>query len=250
MPYKASILIVDNNTDLSDELSDFLGSEGYAVTVVNSGQGAIELSKEKPFDVILMDVKMPVMGGVEAYKKIKQIRPAAVIVFMTAFALDELAKDMLGEGTYKVIDKPHDLDALLAMIEKSQKGFLVSLVDPDIDLRNKMRDALQAKGFRVAVCKSGEEAVALAKQKAQDVFFVDTELPALNVLETYLEIKTANSMAVVVMMTLYRQKTDEIVKQTIEKGAYSCLYKPFDIKEAVRIIEEIVKKKPGQTLPN
>ena len=243
MSNKASILIVDDDTSLSEELSDFLESVGYATTVVNNGQSAIVLSKERAFDVILMDVKMPVMGGVESYKKIKQIRPSAVILFMTAYALGDLAKDMIGEGEYEIINKPHNLDAIISMIEKSQKGFLVSLVDADIDVRNKMRDALQAKNYRVAVCKSGEEAIALAKGKAQDIFFIDTELPALSALETYSEIKKVNSKAVVVMMTAFQQKTEEIIKQAVEKGAYSCLYKPFDIKEAVRIIEEVVKKK-------
>ena len=70
----------------------------------------------------------------------------------------------------------------------------------------------------------------------------DTELPILNGLETYLEIRKVNPKAIVVLMTAYRKKTEEIVRMAIEKGAYSCLYKPFDIDEAVRIIEEIVKK--------
>ncbi len=247
MASKASILIVDDDASLSDELSDFLESEGYGITVVDSGQRAIELSKERPFDVILMDVKMPIMGGVEAYKKIKQIRPSAVILFMTGYALGDLAKDMIGEGEYEIINKPHNLDAIIDMIEKSQKGFLVSLVDADIKLRNTMRNALQTKGYRVAVCKSGEEAIALAKEEPHEIFFIDTELPVLNGLETYSKIRKANSKVVVVMMTAYRQKTEEIVRQAIEQGAYSCLYKPFDIKEAVRIIEEVVKKKPKGT---
>lgn len=179
----------------------------------------------------------------EAYKKIKQIRPSSIIVFMTAYGLGDLAKDMVGEGEYEIVNKPYNADAIVGLIEKSQKGVLVGLVDADIDIRNKMRDALQGMNYRVAVCKSGEEAIALARQKAQDIFFIDTELPALNAFAAYSEIKKVNPKAVVVMMTAYRQKTEEIVKQTIEKGAYSCLYKPFDIKDAVRIIEEVVKKR-------
>lgn len=245
MPNRTSVLIVDDDTGLSGELSEALKSSGYVVTVVDNGQHAVDLSKKRPFDVILMDVKMPVMGGVEAYKKIKQIRPSAAILFMTGYALGDMAKDMVGEGEYEVINKPYTADIVVGLIEKSQKGFLVSLVDPDIDLRNKMRYALQHIGYRVAVCKSGEEAIALARQKAQDIFFIDTELPALNVFVTYLEIKKINPKATVVMMTAYRQKTEEIVKQTIEKGAYSCLYKPFAIETAVRVIEEIAKKKSG-----
>ena len=69
-----------------------------------------------------LDVKMPVMSGVETYKKIKQIRPSAVIIFMTAFGLEDLANDMIGEGAYAVMEKPSDIDKVINMIEKSRGG--------------------------------------------------------------------------------------------------------------------------------
>ena len=162
---------------------------------------------------------------------------------MTAFAPEDLANDMIGEGAYALLKKPYDIDTVINMIEKSKGGFLVTLVDADKEIRDAMKDALERKGYSVTTAKTASEAIALAKKKPRDIFFVDMELPVLSGLETYLEIKKANPKAIVVLMTAYRQKTEEIVRQTIGKGAYSCLYKPFDINEAVLIIEEIVKKK-------
>ena len=243
MPKQISVLIVDDDANVCKTLSNILEKKGYATTVVDSGQRAIELSRERPFDVILTDVKMPVMSGVETYKKIKQYRPSAVIIFMTAFALQDLAKDMIGEGAYAVIEKPYEIDTVVNMIEKSQEGLLITLVDPDTDLRNTMKNALERKGYSITVCSTGEEAIALAKKKLHDIFFIDTKLPVLNGLETYLEIRKINSKIVVVMMTAYRQETDELVTQAIEKGAYSCLYKPFDMDKPVKLVEEISKKK-------
>ena len=244
MSNQGSILIVDDDANICRTLSEILEKKGYATTTVDSGRRAIELSKEKPFDVILMDVKMPVMGGVEVCKKIRQIRPSAAVIFMTAYAPEDLANDMIGKGAYALIKKPYDIDNMISLIEKcGGKGLVATLVDADIALRNAMQNALEEKGYRITVCKSGEEAIALAKVRPRDIFFLDTELPVLSAFETYLEIRKANPMALVVLMTAYRQKTEEIVRQTIEKGAYSCLYKPFDIDEAVRIIEGIVIKK-------
>ncbi|GEM_PF-3023564 len=117
------------------------------------------------------------------------------------------------------------------------------MVDVDVDAGNTMQNTLKEKGYSVTVCKSGEEAIALAREKPRDIFFIDMELPILNGLETYLEIKKVNSKAVVVLMTAFRQKTEEIVRQTVEKGAHSCLYKPFDVDEAICIIEKILKEK-------
>ena len=244
MPSLASILIVDDDANICRTLSEILEKKGYVTTAVDSGHRAIELSKEKPFDVILMDIKMPVMCGVEACKKIRQIRPSAAVVFMTAYAPEDLVSDMVGESGYMLIKKPYDIDNVISVIEKyGGKGLAVTLVDADITLRNTMQNGLKGRGYSITVCKSGEEAIALAKAKPRDIFFLDTELPILSALETYLEIRKANPKAVVVLMTAHRQKTEEMVRQTIEKGAYSCLYKPFDMDEAVEIIEKIIEKK-------
>ena len=243
MPNPTSVLIVDDDANFCGTLSKVLEKKGYAAIAAENGRRAIEIVKEKPVDVILMDVKMPVMGGVEAYKNIKQIHPSAVVIFMTAFSVDDLVKDAIRDGAYAVIQKPFDIDGVVNMIEKSRNGALLTVVDDDPNICKTMKNVLERKGYSIATCPTGEEAIALAKNRTRDVFFIDMKLPVLNGLETYLEIRKANPQAVVVMMTAYRQEMDELVRQAIEKGAYSCLYKPFDMDEAINIIEEISKKK-------
>ena len=243
MPNQTSVLIADDDANFCNTLSKILQKKGYAITTAESCQRAIDLVKERPFDVILMDIKMPVMNGVDAYKNIKQIRPSAVVIFMTAFAVEDLIKDAVKEGAYAVIKKPFDIDAVVNMIEKSKNGALLAVVDDDPNIGKTMKDVLERKGYSTTTCLTGEEAIALAKDRPRDIFFIDVKLPVFNGLETYLEIKKANPQAVVVMMTAYRQEVDDLVRQAIEKGAYSCLYKPFNMDKAIKIIEEIFKKK-------
>jgi len=244
MPSQTSVLIVEDDVNFRKTLSKILGKKGYTVVTAESGQHAIEIVKGKPIDVILMDIKMPVMNGVEAYKSIKQICPSATVIFMTAFSVEDLVKDTVRDGAYAVIKKPFDIDTMVNMIEKSQRGALLAIVDDDPDIRKTMRNVLEKKGYSVTTCLTGEEAIALAKDRPRDVFFIDIKLPVLNGLETYLEIRKANPKAVMVMMTAYRQEMDDLVRQAREEGAYSCLYKPFDMDEAIQIIEKISKKKP------
>jgi len=243
MPKQISVLIVDDDANFCSTLSKILGKKGYVTTTAENGRRAIEVVKENPIDVILMDIKMPVMGGVEAYKNIKQIRPSAVVIFMTAFSIDDLVKDVIKDGAYALIKKPFDIDTVVNMIEKSKNGALLAVVDDDPNIGRTMKNVLEKKGYSVTTCLTGEEAIVLAKDRPRDIFFIDMKLPVLNGLETYLKIRNVNPEAVVVMMTAYRQEMDELVKQAIEKGAYSCLYKPFDMDEAIKIVEEISKKK-------
>jgi DNA-binding NtrC family response regulator len=243
MPNQTSVLIVDDDTNFCFTLSKILEKKGYATTIAENGQRAIELLKEKAFDAILMDVKMPVINGMEAWKRIKQIRSSATIIFMTAFSVEDLIKEVIREGAYAVIKKPFDIDTVVNMIEESKNGVLLAVVDDDLNTGKTMKNALERKGFSITTCLTGEEGIALAKDRPRDIFFIDMKLPVLNGLETYLEIRKANPEAVVVMMTAYRQEMDELAKQAIEKGAYSCLYKPFDMDKAIRIVDEIAAKK-------
>ena len=243
MSSRTSVLVVDDDINFRNTLAKILGKKGYTISIAENGLRAIEMVKEKPVDVILMDIKMPVMGGVEAYKNIKQINPSTVVIFMTAFSVEDLVKNTVKDGVYAVLKKPFDIDTMVNMIEKSKSGALLTVVDDDPDMGKTMKSILEKKGYSVTTCLTGEEAIALAKDRPRNIFFIDMKLPVLNGLETYLEIKKLNPKAVIVMMTAYKPEMDVLISQAIEEGAYSCLYKPFDMDEAIKMIEEIFQKK-------
>jgi len=244
MVEKTSILIVDDDANFCNTLSKVLAMKGYQTSTAESGSRALDLLKERQFDVVLMDIKMPVMNGVETFKQIKAIKPGSVVILMTAFSVDDLVRDAIKEGVYAVIRKPFDIDSVINMIEKSKNGALLAVVDDDPEICKTMKVILERKGYSVTSCATGEEAISITKERPFNIIFIDVKLPLLNGLETYLEIKKTNPKAIAVMMTAYRQEADELIKQAIEKGAYSCLYKPFDMNEAIGIIEEISKKNP------
>lgn len=243
MPQRTKVLIVDDDANFCGTMSKILEKKGYDTSVAENGQRAIDLVRERSVDVILMDVKMPVMNGVDAYKSIKHIRPSTVVIFMTAFSVEDLVKDTIKEGAYAVVKKPFDIDSVVNMIEKSKNGALITVVDDDPSIGKTMKNILERKGYSAATCLNGEEAIALAKGSPRDIFFIDMKLPVLNGLETYLAIRKINPGAVMVMMTAYRQEMRDLIKQAIKDGAYTCLYKPFDMEEAIRIIEEVSKRK-------
>jgi len=95
MGKKASVLIVDDNVSLCKTLSLILRHKGYDVATAADGSEAIMRVEERLFDMIFMDIKMPLMDGVETYRRIKRIRPEAAVMMMTAYAVEDLVK---GEG--------------------------------------------------------------------------------------------------------------------------------------------------------
>ncbi len=246
MKEKASILIVDDNSSLCQTLSSILGRKGYAVTTAQDGPEAIEKVKKNPFDMIFMDIKMPLMDGVETYRRIKKIRPEAVVMMMTAYAVEELVQEALQEGAYGITYKPLDIERMVAVIEeagKGKEGALILVVDDDPGTCITLRNILIKKGYQVGIAHTGEEAIAMAQEAAHDVIFIDVKLPTINGLETYLAIKEINPEAVAILMTAYRQEVADLVEEALNSSAYICLYKPLDMEELLRLVEEIWGRK-------
>lgn len=117
MNLRKKILIVDDNEELCKNLSDILEYKGYEVTSVYDGYKAIEIFKKEKFEVVLLDVKMPGMNGVDTLRILKQIRSDILIIMITAFADDIFYREGLKNGEFKVIQKPIDVDKLLKILE-------------------------------------------------------------------------------------------------------------------------------------
>ncbi|MFQ6121476.1 MAG: response regulator [Dehalococcoidales bacterium] len=243
---KASILIVDDNISLCKTMSFVLGRKGYTVATAKDGLEAIAKVKEKPYDIIFMDIKMPLMNGVETYKRIKRVRPQAVVIMMTAYAVEDLVQEALQEGAYGIIYKPLDIEKVLALIERAKdnnQGALVLVVDDDPGTCVTFKNVLSSRNYKVCTAYTGEEAIAKTRKKDYDIIFIDMKLPTINGLETYLAIKESNPEAVAIMMTAFRQEVADLVEEALHNHAYTCLYKPLDMGEMLRLVDEIRERK-------
>ena len=243
---KAGILIADDNINFCKTMSFVLEKKGYAVTIAKDGSEAIQRVKESSFDVIFMDIRMPLMDGVQTYKRIKEISPEAVVVMMTAYSVEDLVQEALREGAYGIIYKPLDIEKVVALIEEvreAKRGALVLVVDDHPETCITLKNILIKKNYEVGIALTGEEAIAMARKNSYDIIFIDMKLPTINGLETYLSIKESNPGSVVIMMTAYRQEMAELFEEALNNSAYACLYKPFDMEEVLRLLNGIRERR-------
>jgi two-component system response regulator HydG len=240
------ILVVDDDEDMTETLSDILSTLGIQVETAHDGLQALKKIKNKMFDIVLMDVKMPKMNGVESYKKIKQIRPQTTVVMMTAYAAQELISEALKEGSYGIWYQPVEIKKIIELVEKTpKKGALLLIVDDNLSKYETLVDILQNKGYRLTQVCSGEDAKRVIKEEDFDLVFVDVKMPVMNSLETYLELRKIRPHIKVIMITAYRQEVETIVEEAIKTSLYTCLYKPIDVDNLLKIIEKVVATKTG-----
>jgi two-component system response regulator HydG len=119
MKVNQSILIVDDDLAHRTMLKKLLGGWGYEVFEADDGSVAIENVHKRPFDLILMDIRMLKVSGIEALEKIKIINPSIPIIIMTAYASVETAVDALKKGAYDYLTKPLDFDELKIAINRA-----------------------------------------------------------------------------------------------------------------------------------
>jgi len=138
------ILIVDDDLNHSKTLQTIVKSWGYRVSTADDGFKAVESVKEKPFALILMDVRMAQMSGIEALQRIKQYNPAIPILIMTAYSSVDSAVEALKSGAYDYLTKPLDFEVLKISIAralehsglKAENATLKSKMSADYELEN------------------------------------------------------------------------------------------------------------------
>lgn len=241
---KTRLLIVDDNVDFAQNLADVLELKGYEISACYEGHRAIEMVKNTKFDLILMDISMPGMDGVETYKRIKEISSGTVTIMMTAYAVEDLVEEALASGAYDVFYKPLDISRLLITIEESlkeEKGRLILIVDDDKGVLHNLRDILQIKGHNVFIADSGQRAIELARNNQFRIVFIDVKMPLLNGLEIYKAIKEINPRVCAVMITGYRQEVKDMVEEALDSSAFTCLYKPLNMDDVLNVVDEICR---------
>lgn len=113
---KARILVVDDDPKVREILKDFLEIKGYAVTTVSSGAEALTVLEETQPHLILLDIMMPGMDGLETLRRIREMDQAVGIVMITSVDEGEIAKEAVRRGAYDYITKPIDLAYLELVI--------------------------------------------------------------------------------------------------------------------------------------
>jgi len=114
-----SILIVDDDQAHLSMLQTILSGWSYKVTGVEDGADAIASVREKPYDAVLMDVRMAHVSGIEALQQIKQYNPAIPIIIMTAYSSVNTAVEAMKLGAYDYLTKPLNFDDLKFTLERS-----------------------------------------------------------------------------------------------------------------------------------
>jgi DNA-binding NtrC family response regulator len=145
MSKKTKILIVDDESIVRESLSDWLDGVGYDVKVAESGEDALRILQQQEIKIMLADLVMPGMNGIELMKKAKKIVPGISAIIITAHATIQSAIVAIREGAHDYVEKPFCPEKIELLIEKLVEH--QNLIEENISLRKKIKDRFQFQGI-------------------------------------------------------------------------------------------------------
>jgi len=158
-----SILVIDDKESMRQMLAKTLESEGYEVDVARDGEVGLDKAKEKRFDLVLTDLKLPNMDGLSVLSSFKDLDPEISVIVMTAYGTIETAVQAIKQGAFDFLTKPFDVDHLNVLIQRALENR--RLLAENVLLREELAQSL---GFTEIIGKSEKmkEVTRLVKKVA------------------------------------------------------------------------------------
>ncbi len=143
MKNNLSILIVDDELSVRDSLSNWFIEDGYTVDTAEDAKEALKKIEAYNFHIILIDIKLPGMDGLELNRRIKSISDETIVIIMTAFASVDSAVQALKDGAYDYVCKPFDPDAVSHLIRNASKS--IQLSQENLSLQERIKSLVNVE---------------------------------------------------------------------------------------------------------
>jgi len=115
----AKILIVDDDPQVQILIKSLVEMKGHESVPAETGAKALELIRQNAFDLIITDLRMPQMNGLELLREVKSLQPSLPVIMVTAYASSETTAESARLGVFEYLEKPFKIDTLLAAIERA-----------------------------------------------------------------------------------------------------------------------------------
>jgi DNA-binding NtrC family response regulator len=235
---KLKILLVDDEKEFVESLSERLELRNLEADVVYDGEQALDALKEGKHDVMVLDLRMPGIDGIEVLRQAKKRNPDVQVVVLTGHGTDKdeaMAKKL---GAIAYLKKPVDIDHLIGALKKEKMKVL--LVDDEREFVESLSERLELRNLEADVAYDGEQALDVLKEGKHDVMVLDLRMPGIDGIEVLRQAKKRNPNVQVVVLTGHGTDKDEAMAKKL--GAIAYMRKPVDIDRLVGALHNAWKK--------
>lgn len=234
-----SILIVDDERHMVRTLSDILRLRGWKPQGAHSGEEGVEAVRGKAYQVVLMDIRMAGINGVDAFKAMKALRPEIKVILMTAYTAADIIADAERAGALKVLSKPVVLSGLLEMLEQTGKGVKpVLIVADDAPFLANLGDMLTERGYLTLISESLEHALVTLEEESPAAVVLDLRLDGIQPENSVVAIRKVSPGVALILCNGRTCRPDhpELLEGRL---IHASLQKPFPPARLIEILDDI-----------
>lgn len=234
------ILVVDDEKQMVKTLVDIIRLRGWEADGAYSGEAAVDAVRERDYAVVLMDVRMAGINGVEAFKAMKAARPGIRVILMTAYTTTEILEDAEREGALRILSKPVALTGLLEVLDQAtQESRCVLVVDDDPAFLKTLRKLLEQNGYGTLTARTLDEALGMLESGVPTAVVLDLRLDGITAPETVLAIKRVSPSVALILCSGHPAQLDETVSSMAPRFIHASLHKPFPPGALLSILNEV-----------
>ncbi len=220
-----TILLVEDEAALRNVCRVYLESKGYTVLEAGNSKEAMKIcqSHDRPIHVLITDIVMPGMGGLELAKSALELRPTLSVVLVSGYTDRPLDREAIGFG--KFLQKPFSFDALARTVRSLlDKNREILLIEDSKFMRVAVQRVLTGAGYTVHTANEGEAGLRAARETLPDLILLDLVLPTISGLDVLKALKRdaiTQSIPVIVLAALSEPTKEELLNE----GAAACVEK-------------------------
>lgn len=234
------VLVVDDDRAMVRTLSDVLKVQGWEVTPAYTGAGAVEAASAHPFDVVLMDIKMPGMDGVAAFKAMKSTHPDVRVILMTAYAASDLIAEAEREGVIQVMPKPVNIAYLVGVLARTLSHKQpVLLVDHDATFLRTLADVLHLNGFDAMVAEDLDDAREALSRHQPIAVLLHMHLGEATPQDAIIAVHDVNPAVALILYSGTAGGAEEARRVAPRDWVHGYLQKPFDVDQITGMLDAI-----------
>ena len=267
------ILLMEDEHSLAKGLQMVLTDEGYAVDWAPTGKSALDKFNQKPFDLLMADLRLPDIDGMEVIKQVKKRWPETVVVVITGYASIASAVDAMKIGAFDYLAKPFTDDEIKSVVEGALKekqapddrGRSVALtgakekwsgsdaatrlgldrrphillLEDEFSVAQGLQMVLQEAGYDVDLALTGKKALDIIETNSFDGLVADLRLPDIDGMGVIQRLKEKQPDTAVVVITGYASVSSAV--DAIKLGAFDYLPKPFTEDEVKAAVAEALR---------
>ncbi len=254
---KIQVLMVDDEREFLQAVEPGLARRGFDVVSAENGHRALELLSARSFDVVVLDVKMPGIDGVDTFREIKRVAPELPVILLTGHGNIQQAFDTSREGVHEYLTKPCEVETLAEVLREACAKSVPSpvrsveedevrllLVDDDMEFVRSITPGLERRGVLVSAVPDGPQALERLRDQRFDVALVDMVMPGMDGLTLMDRLMKEDPHLQVIILTGNPRLAD--VRRGLKEGAFDYLTKPQKVEDLVRIIRSARKRKKEQ----